>query len=294
VTVHPFSATQLLPWLERGAHLLRKVGLGRVVDRAGLRIGGAAARLEVDVDGLRVAGDHAGHLFYLRELAAGREAYIAEILDRLTPPGGFAVEAGAHIGYLSLHLARAVGEHGRLLVFEPNPEIQSILRRNLRRNGFLERVAIEEKAVGANASQASFFLSGSGETSSLVDPGTSRARIEVEVTTLDAALAGEAIPDIVKLDVEGLELAALEGMDRVATTDPDRPALVLECNPSLLRAASASPEALVHLLRERGFDVWVADEQAHRLVSFEDWTRSEDYVNLVCVRGAASHRLAQS
>ena len=89
--------------MERGAAVLRRVGLGRVVEAVGARV--ASTDFEVEVDGLRLAGDHLGQLYYVREvLESGREGYFVELVREAARPGATVLEAGAH------RLA-VVGEH---------------------------------------------------------------------------------------------------------------------------------------------------------------------------------------
>jgi FkbM family methyltransferase len=274
--------------LEHGAQLLRRCRLGWIVDRVGATMHGPAAAVSLEIDGLRLGVDHPGHLFYLRKIIEGREAYLIELLEQLTPRGGFAVEGGAHIGYMSLHIARSLGADGELLIFEPNPEIQSILRTNLALNGFEQQVVIEQQAIGSREERAAFFLAGSGDPSSLVDVGNSRAQIQVNVTTLDVALSNRtAVPDVIKLDIEGFECAALQGARHLANADRNAPALFLECNPRLLSAAGASEDGLCALLADLGFAAWIIDERQRQLVPFDPgMPRDTPVVNLLCLRRA--------
>jgi FkbM family methyltransferase len=282
--------------LEEGAQLFRRCGLGWIVDRVGATMRGPAAAVSFEVDGFRLHVDHPGHLFYLRKIMEGREAYLIELLGQLTPRGGFAVEGGAHIGYMSLHIARSLGADGELLIFEPNPEIQSVLRANLVLNGFEQRVVIEQKAIGSREERAAFFLSGSGDPSSLVDVGETRAQIEVNVTTLDAALSNRtAVPDLIKLDIEGFEYAALQGARGLLTADRKAPVLFLECNPPLLAAAGASQDGLSALLSELGFAAWIIDEGQRQLVPVDPgMPRDLPLVNLLCLHDSMAATMGLS
>lgn len=272
----------LLSRLERAAALLRRVGLGGLVDRAGGAVGRMAAMRGASVDGLRLAGSHAGQLYYLRELEEGRDRFLVELLRRAAPPGGTAVDAGAHIGYLTLQLARAVGPTGRVFAFEPEGGARASLLRNLARNGLADRVTVSPCALGARAGRAVLRVSGGGETSSLAEIATARATAEIDVAALDDLLPPEQQVDVVKLDVEGSETAAIDGMRRVLDRSGDRPVLIVECNPQLLAAMGSSQAELLARLAALGFTSWVVDEERRRLV--EEVEVRGDYVNLVCAR----------
>ena len=108
--------------LERGASLLRAVGLGRVVDRIGRRIAPSVGTFDVEIDGLRLHGDHIGQLYYVRELLeSDRETTFVGLLKSSISAEMTVVEGGAHMGYVTLQAARAVGPSGRVIAFEANP-----------------------------------------------------------------------------------------------------------------------------------------------------------------------------
>jgi FkbM family methyltransferase len=284
-------STALLRLLETGARSLRRVGLGALVDRVAPALGGAVARTTVDVRGLRLAGSHVGHLYYLRELAdEGRDRFLVDVMCACIPPGSVAVDGGAHIGYLTLELARAVGEQGHVWAFEPDPGVASALAANIARNGLGSRVSVVPKALGSSPTGAVLHLSGGGETSSLVGPVTSRGSVPVEVVALDDELP-DISPDMIKLDLEGWEVEALGGMRRTLDRAGDAVTVVVECNPEALVRAGSSAGELLSLVRVAGFEPWMVLEEERRLVA-AGRIDGPGYVNLVCARPGARGRLA--
>jgi FkbM family methyltransferase len=285
------GSTALLRLLEPGARTLRRVGLGELVDRVAPALGGAVARTPVAVRGLRLAGNHVGHLYYLRELAdEGRDAFLVDVMRGCVAPGSVAVDGGAHIGYLTLELARAVGEQGHVWAFEPDPGVAGALAGNIARNDLGSRVSVVPKALGSSRAEAVLRLSGGGETNSLVGPVTSRGSVPVEVVALDDELP-DIRPDLVKLDLEGWEVEALGGMRRTLDRAGDTVTLVVECNPEALVRAGSSAEELLSLVRREGFEPWIVLEEERRLVA-AGRIDGPGYVNLVCVRPGARGRLA--
>ena len=79
-------------------------------------------------------------------------------------------------------------------------------------------------------------------------------RYRVRTVAIDDCLdqLGIARVDIVKMDIEGAELAALRGMRRTIARSPDL-ALVMEYNPSALRAFGHEPAAALDEARALGF-----------------------------------------
>jgi hypothetical protein len=77
----------------------------------------------------------------------------------------------------------------------------------------------------------------------------------VETTTLDAFFAREGWPplQLIKMDIEGSEGAALRGMKQLLTRNPHID-LVIECNAAALRRAGGTPASLTADLLELGFE----------------------------------------
>jgi len=60
---------------------------------------------------------------------------ISAILDETLRPGMTFVDVGANIGWFSVKASRIVGQHGRVISVEPDPDNLELLRANLWRNG---------------------------------------------------------------------------------------------------------------------------------------------------------------
>ncbi len=60
---------------------------------------------------------------------------LRNLLQRLQPGDTF-IDVGAHIGYLSLPIAKRVGPSGKVIALEPSPTSLELLRRNVALNGF--------------------------------------------------------------------------------------------------------------------------------------------------------------
>jgi FkbM family methyltransferase len=271
------AALTTLEWL---AGLARRLGLGAMVDRVAPIVSRPFERFVLDVDGVQIGGTDLAQLHYVRELRElGRERTFVRLLAEAIPSGGVVVEGGAHLGFVTVHEARAVGSNGRVVVFEPNGSVLGVLRENLLANGVQDRVEIVPKALGDSPGSARFFVR--GDESSLYEPSGEADLVEIEVVRADDLVEGPV--DVVKLDVEGGELAALRGMERFMTAERPPRALFLECNPILLERAGSSTDELLAWLREHAYQVEWIDEVNGRTVSIaEPW--NEQYVNLCCRR----------
>jgi FkbM family methyltransferase len=271
------ATLRVLEWL---AGLARRLGLGRVVDRVAPIVSRPFEHFLLDVDDIKLGGTNLAHLHYVRELREhGREQTFVRLLAAAIQPGAVVVEGGAHLGFVTVHEARAAGPDGRVLVFEPDVEVLDVLRENLRVNQIGDWVEVVAKALGDSTRRARFFVR--ADESSLYEPTGDSDPIEIDVVRADEVIDGPV--DVVKLDIEGAELAALRGMEGFITGPRPPRALFLECNPVLLARAGSSPDELFAWLRSHAYDVEWIDEANGRTVSIsEPW--SEPYVNLCCRR----------
>ena len=91
--------------------------------------------------------------------------------------------------------------------------------------------------------------------------------------------------DVVKLDIEGAELAALRGMSALLTGTQRPRALFLECNPELLERAGSSRDELLAWLEAHAYEVeWIDERNGRTAPLSEPWY--DGYVNLCCRRTA--------
>jgi FkbM family methyltransferase len=266
--------------LERAAGLARRLRLGFLVDRLAPIAGRPFERFSLDVDGVRLEGTTLAQLHYVRELLEdGRDRTLVRLIGEAIPLGGTVLEGGAHLGFVTVHAARAVGPEGRVVVFEPNTDVHPVLQGNLAANGVADRVAVVSKALGDSARTARFYVR--EDTSSLLDVAPDARPVEIDVVRADEEVVGPV--DVVKLDIEGSEVAALRGMERLLSGPQPPSVIFVECLPALLEAAGTSSEELVSLLEGHGYRVEWIDEEGDRTAPLtEQWPR--DYVNLRCER----------
>ncbi|TWH28751.1 MULTISPECIES: FkbM family methyltransferase [unclassified Aminobacter] len=134
------------------------------------------------------------------------------------------LDVGANIGNHSLFLAAAVG--CKVHAFEPNVELCDALRESIARNKFDAKIIVHCVGVGKEPAKARFANtqeSNLGAQSLAVERGGVG---EIDVIRLDDVAFDEPIRAM-KIDVEGMELAVLEGAAK--TIRRDRPTLYIEC-----------------------------------------------------------------
>jgi FkbM family methyltransferase len=156
----------------------------------------------------------------------------ARFVRRFLAPGMVVVDVGAHGGFYSILARRRVGPTGFVVAFEPSPREQRRLKLNLAVNRFGD-VHLVRSAVGEECGETDFYVVHGVETGfggrQRPEVAGRIERLAVPLTTLDAALdlLGVAAVDLLKVDVEGGELAVLRGSARLLGTAP-RPMVLCE------------------------------------------------------------------
>ncbi len=173
--------------------------------------------------------------------------------ERFVEPGMQVVDAGANLGVHTLALARLVGPDGCVHAFEPAPRNVALLRRTLALNGVEGRTRVHATALGDQAGSATLHLGARGGLHSLYPLPDSTDALPVQVETLDQVLAGGPPLDLLKADVEGAEIAILNGAADVIGRSPDL-VIVAEYAPSHLARAGLSQDAWFAAFEALGLD----------------------------------------
>lgn len=165
-------------------------------------------------------------------LESNYEAPFREALMRWSPLGGVVFDLGANLGFHAIPLALKVGASGRLYCFEANPYCVLLLRANLRAN-LVRNATILPVAVGNEVGTVPFLIDfGNSAIGTLAESPLFHYKtgqeIRVECHRLDELMKRALVrpPDLVKVDIEGSELPALQGMEELLRAR--HPTLVME------------------------------------------------------------------
>jgi FkbM family methyltransferase len=175
------------------------------------------------------------------------EPWIETVLRQAVKPGMRFADVGANFGYYTLLGSQWVGPEGRVFAFEANPGIASKLRRSISVNGFDDRTTLFNLAVYSHEAELEFSFtheySGGGAIGA-GGSGTWRAhQVKVRAAPLDLLLGDQPSIDVLKIDVEGAEPAAIRGAAALLDRSP-QVVLVVEFSEESI---PASPGALAYL-----------------------------------------------
>jgi FkbM family methyltransferase len=149
------------------------------------------------------------------------EPDLESLLGELIHPGVVIFDVGANIGYISLLLAKATGEPGRVYAFEALPANVERLRHNMEINDIGSRVTVVPAAVTQAGGSLTFLVHASGGMGKVQGSAGRDDRYQAQVTVAGISLdefvytLGNPPPQVIKMDIEGGEVLALPGMRRL-------------------------------------------------------------------------------
>lgn len=225
-----FSGISNSSWL--GATLRRPLGL--VPPDSVVRV------LQGPLRGKRWLAGSSSHGCWLGSYEHQKQALFA----RFVRPGDVVLDVGAHVGYYTLLSSVLSGAAGHVVAFEPLPANVVYLRRHLALNS-VPNVAVIEAAV-CDTSALATFLEAPSTSMGVLDPA---GALMVRTVALDDMVASGDIGTVhvIKIDVEGSEVAVLAGASRLLCAQ--HPVVFLALHGDQQR------EVCVGLLTEAGYQI---------------------------------------
>lgn len=259
------------------------LAVARLLGRLGLR-----GERVIKVRGLRLAAKTPDRILALTLARWGLlESGEDNLLRREVRAGMAAADLGANIGLMTMELASLVGPGGSVHAFEPDPENAALLEKNAGMNGF-RHVRVRRAAVSNKNGTAKLYLNEDHRGDHrLYDSNDGRKFTEVETVRLDDALKDLDRLDFVKMDIQGFEDRALDGMRGLLARSPGVKILCELC-PGLLELAGSDPGRFLEEWHGLGFvlhrvnsDGTASPAQAETLLAE---ARAKGYINLFLKR----------
>jgi FkbM family methyltransferase len=175
------------------------------------------------------------------------EPHVTKEIKEHLKPGNIFVDIGANLGYFTLIASRLVGTEGKVISFEPATETYNFCKKNIELNKLTN---VELYKCGLWNEKKTLMISDSPQLGGnhISDKGDS-----IECIPLDSL---DLTPNMIKMDIEGAEPYALQGM--VKTLKRYHPAIVLEINRQCLRTHfKKDAEDIWKLLTDLGYEITV-------------------------------------
>ncbi len=160
-----------------------------------------------------------------------REPEFMDIIEKEVKEGMVAFDLGANIGYVTLCLAKYVGNTGHVYSVEPSPHNYEILKKNILVNHLGNRVDAFQYAISSESGTTHFNLSEESNLHSIVKTKYTKQTIEVNTVSIDDFFADKRFPNFIKMDIEGAELQALEGMNKILSMSDETMKILMEIHP---------------------------------------------------------------
>jgi FkbM family methyltransferase len=201
----------------------------------------------------------AAHVFYHDVAGRGFEFGLRRFLDLHLRSDDVFVDVGAHWGIHSLTAATVLPHQVSVVAVEVHPYNAARLRRWVELNGLDGDVEVIAKGIGERNGVARLWMSGSTMGHSLRNDGQEPGSqaIDVSTTTIDRLISERPHLRwrrfVLKIDVEGNELEALNGAQHLFATE-DVAAVIWEKSAFYAPAQQARRDrAIWEFLDSRGF-----------------------------------------
>jgi FkbM family methyltransferase len=213
--------------------------------------------------------------------------------------GGNVLDIGANLGYTAAVLARALERGRKVYAFEPEPFNFGILQQTAAQPEFEGKIVPLQCAVGTENGTIDLWVNHRHHADHRI--ATQKFRLEhpesraisATLVSIDSFLQSrhEKI-SFIKIDVQGYELAACQGMQETLQQNPDV-AIVLEFTPSIMIEMGFDPSKLIDFFLERDFKIYVVHPRGKLSPGLPHEMNDSDYVDLLfsrrplaCDRGA--------
>ena len=200
--------------------------------------GGLRSRFRIEVEGAEVVfvteDSHSKRFFHHRyRPGQWHEPPVTRQILRHLPGAKTFADVGAHLGYYGC-IAGALDRDRRVFLFEMNHNLAPIIQRNLDANR-LENAEVVNHPVSDRRKTVSYDRDSTDAGLSMASgkdkPETPSHQIET-VTLDDFFEERGVVPDVIKMDVQGAELEALKGAERLLREH--HPVLFLEVHPTFV------------------------------------------------------------
>lgn len=225
----------------RGRHIFQM--WGRVFD--------LSSRKLVSLDGFSlyvIPDDYIGRSI----LESGHyEPHVTSVIRNQLKKGDVFLDLGANIGYFTMLAAKLVGQSGKVIAVEPNPQNLQLIYASLLENQ-ITNVAIYPYAVSDCAGILRFTTVGSNGGVITKYSKDQKHFMLVPALTIDEMLKDIPQIDLIKIDIEAHEPAAIRGMEKVLRRL--KPMIITEFHPWAMRLNNADPpEVYLQQLEDLGY-----------------------------------------
>jgi len=192
---------------------------------------------------------------------------------------GVFYDIGANVGYISLEMANLF-QHSTVISFEPQPSLAECIAVSCKLNS-LKNINVFDVMVGESWGEADLFIGSHSIHASAVAREEKSNRIKRVVVSVDDLMENKVIPppDLIKLDIEGGELAALLGAGK--TIGRYQPTIIFETDDNMTRFHYTRQDILDAILEMGTYEFFFLSVENSELIPLSAENKSLDYSDIV-------------
>ncbi len=207
--------------------------------------------------------------------------------------GGHILDIGACIGYTSILYAKVISSGFSVYAFEPDLPNFQWLQETIRWYHAEEVVIPIQAAVGATQGVIELWHNERSFGDHRINTQTfQKSGINVQTIKMwdvDSFVNTKKIATsirLIKIDVQGYELAVCQGMESTLHANPDM-IVAVEYSPDAIRELGFEPQELLNFFREKGYILYILHRQNGKLeratdAAIENAVNQISYIDMVC------------
>jgi len=181
-----------------------------------------------------------------------------QLIQSLIQPNTVYMDVGANIGLMALPILQSCPSC-KVVSWEPSPNSLPFLRRTVENSAYKDRWHIVSEAASYEVGEIEFEIASAelGAYDGFQDTRRAGTRKKVKVATTTIDIEWEALGcsdvSVIKLDIEGAELKALQGA--INCIKKQQPYLLIEWNAKNLEAYGRSTSDILSFAKEINYQV---------------------------------------
>ena len=187
--------------------------------------------------------------------------------------GDRVLDIGANIGYYTLLFCDLVSPKGLVAAIEPDSNNFEILKHNLRKQTADGIVSLHQLALGNKEQKAQLFRAEENTGMHRMYASVCCGPESSEVSVIQGDSLALAPLDFIKIDIEGYEPFALQGLCSTLKQSP-RVKILCEFSPLSLLEAGYSPVLFLQEMDDLGFYLVAQEQQAWKQMDYQEIVRA--------------------
>lgn len=213
------------------------------------------------------------------------EPDVRAFLQCVLRPGDTFIDCGANVGYFSVMAGALVGDKGKVISVEANPQTFKLLERNLQSN----QIGIPVHcALTSRVGEVELYMPEDWDVFSSLKAdglvvGNADYSFTVMARTLDDVVSELALSkvDLVKIDIEGGEFDVLHSAPKLLSEF--RPLVITEYSIDTWASFGVTHRELKELAQKYEYSLRLFDEPTKRLVTIDDEVWQGTFANVVMI-----------